>query len=376
MMKIDVVTPSIASSSGGVGAAVLDIYSNLQHRNKKLIVDILSLKSSALHDSENILLNSKTFKRFPPNSLGLSIPLLKNAVKSDADIVHLHGVWMATSIYPIVSKLTNKTPYVISPHGMLDPWILNRGKAKKKIAKLLYEKYSWSKCSVFHALNTAEADAILKIIPNAKIKIIPNGIHVNKDNKPIIPNPDKVVQILFLGRFHEKKNIHSLIKGVNLIPSKIYESYPFVLNIAGWGDEGYTKTIKNLINESDTKRFNFIGPVFGLEKDRLLNQSDLFILPSFSEGLPVAILEAWANGLPVIMSDFCNLPDAFVNGCALSVGTEPTSISNIIQEFLFLNMNQRHDLASAGFDYVEENYNWDVVCKSFEDLYTELTSSI
>jgi poly(glycerol-phosphate) alpha-glucosyltransferase len=71
----------------------------------------------------------------------------------------------------------------------------------------------------------------------------------------------------------------------------------------------------------------FTGPAFGEQKDQLLRAASAFILPSFSEGLPMSVLEAWAYGLPVLMTDHCNLPEGFANNAAIRIGTDVESIA-------------------------------------------------
>ena len=80
----------------------------------------------------------------------------------------------------------------------------------------------------------------------------------------------------------------------------------------------------------------FTGPVFGEAKDALLRSADAFILPSFSEGLPMAVLEAWAYGLPVLMTDHCNLPEGFAANAALRIGTDVESIAEGMRELMSL----------------------------------------
>jgi len=63
----------------------------------------------------------------------------------------------------------------------------------------------------------------------------------------------------------------------------------------------------------------FFGPAFGEEKEELLRSASAFILPSFSEGLPMSVLEAWAYGLPVVITPECNLPEGFAFQAALEI---------------------------------------------------------
>jgi poly(glycerol-phosphate) alpha-glucosyltransferase len=74
----------------------------------------------------------------------------------------------------------------------------------------------------------------------------------------------------------------------------------------------------------------FIGPVFGAAKARLLGESRALVLPSFGEGLPMVVLEAWAAGIPVLMSEFCNLPEGFAAGAAIDCGASAASIAEAL----------------------------------------------
>ncbi len=111
------------------------------------------------------------------------------------------------------------------------------------------------------------------------------------------------------------------------------------LVIAGWDDRGHEASLKQLcrelglpfsditagaIGESFPDERNgasvvFAGPAFGASKRRLYEIADAFILPSHSEGLPMAVLEAWAAGLPVLMTEACNLPEGLEVAAAIRI---------------------------------------------------------
>ncbi len=255
-MKVEVVTPSLSKSSGGVGSAVESLYSNLSGRYDHYQFDVLTLAGGK---GERW---GQEFPIMPPARLGLSPALLRRGLHSDADLIHTHGIWMATSAYQNVAHKFAGVPFVISPHGMLDPWILQRGKAQKNIARLMYENYSWKNCFAFHALNSKEADSIKQVVPNATIEVLPNGIDV-----PLYQaKTNGLIRLLFLGRFHEKKNVHGLVAAINAISAEDYNKAPFVLDIVGWGDDRYIAQIKAMIGEGVAERFNWIGPAFGEKK--------------------------------------------------------------------------------------------------------------
>ncbi len=373
-MKIDVVTPSLSKGAGGVAPAVVNLYKNICVRNEGVDIQLRSLAGGESMEWGGMPNQIKLAEhaRIPPAKLGLSPSLLWKAINTDADLVHAHGIWMMPTFYQNMAHIIRKTPFVVSPHGMLDPWILSRGQRQKKFAKAVYENYSWNNCAAFHALNASEADAIKQVVPNARVEVIPNGVSIKPDSKPVLTTIDGPLNILFLGRFHEKKNVHGLISAVNSISRKQYDKSPFVIKLAGWGDSQYVQQLQKLIAEGESCRFEWIGSVFGDEKACVLADADAFILPSFSEGLPVAILEAWAAGLPVLMSEFCNLPEAFAKNAALRIGTDVPSIANSLVDFLSLNNQERLNIALAGYEYVSVNYNWSVVSDQFIELYDDI----
>lgn len=365
-MKLDIITPSLSESSGGVGIAVLDIYSRLALRVPEIDIKINCFNRPSVIREEIENLKVQSYDRSFPEMIGYSHALLDNAKLFAADIVHTHGIWMATSEYQ--NRVSSSIPKVISPHGMMDPWIVSRGKVKKLVAKILYERKAWINCSVFHALNEVEADGIRALVPNANIVIIPNGIDVPE----LQARPEKERKILFLGRFHEKKNLHGLVAAVNAIPQKVYLKSPFKVTIAGWGDSGYEERVKTQIKDGMSERFEWFGPAFGEDKAQLFREHDAFILPSYSEGLPVAVLEAWANGLTVMKSANCNLQDAFLSGAALDTGTSLGSIERAITDYISMPWSEARGIARRGHGLALSKYAWDAVLPRYCEMYEEV----
>ncbi len=372
MMHIQVVTPSLSKKSGGVGIAVLNTYSHFSELFCDDNVEILSLHPYDDDSSRAERLKLTWFHRSLLSQLGYSKDLIAYARNIAPDVVHTHGIWMATSAYQNKLSVLYNTPAIISPHGMLDPWILSRGYHKKIVARLLYENKAWKSCRFFHALNNREADAIRSVIPKADIEVIPNGVDV--PHEYVEKSYSVVRKILFLGRFHPKKNVHSIVEAVSLIDCNEYNRRPFVLQLAGWGDESYISELRGRIAETYPERFEWIGPVFGEAKKDIFNNAHAFLLPSFSEGLPVAILEAWASGLIPLMSENCNLNEAFSESVAINTGVTPDSIRASIREFMEMSDSEVRDVSLAGYGYVRKLYNWSVVCSAYKELYEEACS--
>jgi poly(glycerol-phosphate) alpha-glucosyltransferase len=102
----------------------------------------------------------------------------------------------------------------------------------------------------------------------------------------------------------------------------------------------------------------FVGPQFRERKAAGFSHADAFILPSFSEGQPMAVLEAWAYQLPVVMTPSCNLPEGFEAGAALRVSPEPKDIARGLRELFDMGDHQRHEMGRRGKELVARRFSW------------------
>jgi poly(glycerol-phosphate) alpha-glucosyltransferase len=122
----------------------------------------------------------------------------------------------------------------------------------------------------------------------------------------------------------------------------------------------------------------FFGPAFGEEKEALLRSADAFILPSFSEGLPMSVLEAWSYGLPVVMTPECNLPEGFACDAALEIrsgeGSQGSDFSfqHGLRALLEMSGAQRGSMGMRGRRLVEDRFTWPKVAAQMKALYEEL----
>ncbi|PPC74954.1 hypothetical protein C4K68_23570 [Pokkaliibacter plantistimulans] len=372
-MNIDIVTPSVTTNSGGVGSALISLYQNVERFSEpgvNITVHSLSDHGEDYKKIKNTKIQYLTYPSYPPKSIGLSKELIHSLAKSSTNLIHLHGIWMMTSIAPLLAKKIRNTPYIISPHGMMDPWITSKSKIKKHLAMSFYERSSWKNANIFHALNKNEYESIKKLCPSANIRVIPNGINIPEYEK-LNSRINDVKQILFLGRLHEKKNLHTLVSAIGNIDDKTYERNPFILNIVGWGDKKYENFVKNLSQKSPN-RFNFIGPLYNEEKEVLLKNSDAFILPSFSEGLPMSVLEALSYGVPNLINKNCNIDNIFKEDVAFNIGTNEEEIQNGIIEFVKLNNSEVEKVRFKSLEFVKKNYSWEVVAPQYISMYKEL----
>jgi len=313
---------------------------------------------------------AQAFDSIGPKSFGFA-PGLQSAIEAfSPDVIHAHGLWIYGSL--VSSRLGRRGfPNVISPHGMLDPWALKQSRKKKLIAGKLFEDGHLRDAAAIHALNTEELAAIRAYCPETPVAVLPNGVNL-PDPITVLPPPtwrallpiDARV-LLYLGRLHRKKNLLRLIEAFAATRCN-----PWHLVIAGPDQDGEEAILrKSAAALGILERVHFVGSQFGADKTASFAAADGFVLPSFSEGLPMAVLEAWAAQVPVLMSEQCNLPNSFVEKAALATGVETDAIADTLRNFFEMPHGRRVAIGARGFSLVSRDYSWAGVASHFETLY-------
>ncbi|MFM5931847.1 MAG: glycosyltransferase [Novosphingobium sp.] len=358
--KIGLLTASASRQGGGVFEAVVS--------QARLIAGLGGqVEVFALHDSDTEAdrdrfggIPVQTFPVRGPRQIGYAPRLVEGLLAARLDCLHLHGIWM----YPSQAgsrwaALTGK-PYLISPHGMLDPWITARGRWKKALARLGYERRSWARAWGLHALTGAEAQDIARESGRTDNVVIPNAGPEAQGLPDKVPAP----VIAYLGRIHPKKNLDALVQGW----LQARKPQGARLQIAGWGDDADVAAFKAGLANADTS-VEFLGPVFGAAKEELIAAARFMALPSHSEGLPMAMLEAWAAGRPTLMTGQCNLPEGFAAGAALDCGYDRDSVARAVEQAFSLDGEHWRGMARAALSLAKGPFSAQAVAGLWAKAY-------
>lgn len=297
-----------------------------------------------------------------PTALAYAPGMMAELLASKLDILHLHGIWQYPSYAASAWARASGKPLVISPHGMLDPWITRRNRWKKRLAMALWERRSWRAASAFHALTEAEAADIAHECGGASVAIIPNPAPPLSASSPAPRSPSA----LYIGRIHEKKNLAALIGAWLSARSDLPPGA--TLTIAGWGDEAGIDLLERTI-AGGLPSVEFVGTAFGSQKAALLDIARFVVLLSLSEGLPMAILEAWAAGVPTIMSDACHLPEGFAAGAAIRCGADSAAIRAALIESFALPETKWQAMSNAARGLAATRFAPEQVARAWENLY-------
>ena len=362
--RIGLLTASAGSRGGGVSQVVADLAAMIRTSGGEPLVFALDddeREAAAATLSPTPLTVAKIVG---PPQIGYAPGQLRQLLEARLDLLHLHGIWMHPSRVGAQWARATGRPYLISTHGMFEPWTATRGRWKKALARVGYERSSWARASAFHALTANEAQDIARVTRRVEAIVIPNaGPDCGR-----APHSGRPPEVLYLGRIHPKKNFAGLIAGWRIAR----RPQGARLNIAGWGTTDDVAEFKRILAAAKDPSIVFHGPAFGDAKQHLLETSRFVILPTFSEGLPMVILEAWAAGTPVIMSEACNLPEGFAANAAMACATTPDGIALALENGFSLDEAAWLAMARAAQSLAKERFSAASVARRWERAYTSL----
>lgn len=314
------------------------------------------------------------------HGFGYSPELREQFKNADADIVHLHALWMYTSVLARDWKRRTGRPYVTTANGMLEPWALANARLKKRAAGFFYERAALREVACLHVNTDAERRSAEAFGVKGPFCIVPNGVTLPGDTVPDLSEAPEAAQaihrnggqaLLFLGRLHPKKNVLETLNAFIAVAPH-HPDWHFV--IAGWGADDYVTTLKVRAAEAGmTDRVHFPGALYARKKQAMLAHSDAFVLASHSEGFPMAVLEAFAHMLPVIMTAQCNLQPGFDAGAATKVNVDAADIARVLDEVFAASRDDRRTMGRKGRALVERQFTWDMVAQQMRQVYGWLT---
>lgn len=285
------------------------------------------------------------------------------------DLVHINGIWDPQNWLFQQVCIEQTIKVVLSPHGMLEPYILNRNFLKKRIALALYQKKAIKSADYLLATALAELNQIRKLGFFSPAQIIPNGIDVSEvvyRNQHESSGIEK--NILFLSRIHPKKGLEILIEAINLLNEPNIK-----ITIAGEGEEAYIDQLKKLCIEKEVDHlFNFVGGVYGKQKWKLYAQADLFVLPTYSENFGIVIIEALAAGVPVITTKGTPWEELEIHKCGWWIDLNVKNLGDSIREAIHTSREEIIGMGERGRRLVEVRYDNSIVAKEIFELYNSV----
>jgi glycosyltransferase involved in cell wall biosynthesis len=289
-----------------------------------------------------------------------------------ADVIHIHGLWEEHCVSAARASRALRIPYVLSAHGMLDQWALGNKRAKKAVYAALIEKTNIQKAACLHALTRAEAEDYRRFGATNPIAIIPNGVRVPEgitSSRFLQEFPHLRDQriVLFLGRIHYKKGLDLLVDSWRQVTREIPGAH---LVLAGPDFENTRIKVERQVHELGlSDRVTFTGMLSGPLKWSALAASELFVLPSYSEGFSMSVLEAMAMAKPVLVTRQCNVPEVSTHGAGWTIEPEQAALTNALFEALQCSRERYREMGRNGLTLVKNQFSWDTVGRQMLGVY-------
>lgn len=387
-MKVLHVIPSIAQVRGGTSQATIEMVRSL--RSHGIDAEIATtndngpnlLKVPLRQRIEYEQVPVWFFPRFSPSIKSLREFAFSSQLTTwlwqhttDYNLLHIHAIFSYASTAAMAIARLRRLPYVVQPHGLLCKWSLQQGASKKHIYLTLTEYANLNHSQALVFTSQQEQQEVSKLGLMSPSFILPLGLDLPSPIpdarhrlRQLLNVPEDEPVILFMSRLHPKKGLDYLISALGKLRDR---RFTFVL--AGSGSSDYEAEINELLVSADIDTRTYrSGFVKGEMKDLLMQGADIFALTSYSENFGVAVLEAMAVGLPVVVTPGVALASVVEQnqlGYVAELGV--AMIASSLQLCLDYPQTTK-EMGERARQMVRQQYTWERNASKLSEVYTAI----
>ena len=281
--------------------------------------------------------------------------------------IHIHGVWMYPQYITAKVCVKQNIPFILSPHGMYEPWLWERGTIKKNIYYHFITKKLFRKAKFIHAITPSEKKNLTKYFKGSDFVEIPNLIDDTQVNLKRESSAKRY--ILFLGRITKVKGLDILIKAFGQLKNK-----SFKLIIAGKFSE-YKRDLEKMIKEFKLEnQILFKGLVTGKEKQSLIQNAFVMVTPSYSEVIGMVNLEGGIQGTPVITTFQTGLDENWSENGGVLIHPNVEELTIALNNVMKWDAEKRDKNGNKLRKFVEEHYSWNSRITDWLQTYKEVSN--
>lgn len=282
------------------------------------------------------------------------------------DVVHIHGIWSPFVAAFALTAIRHRIPYIISPHGMLEPWSLTNRSMRKTLALRSYQGHVLRRAAALHATSEMEAGNLRRINGgDVPIIVIPNPVAEPTDAGDCRERPagEKRV-LLFLSRLHEKKGLDILLRAWD-------ETRPAAwrLLIVGSGEEEYVASLKRYCADHQVPDVEFQSHVDGERREEVFRSASAFILPSYSENFGNVVAEALIRGLPIITTTGTPWSSIVEQGCGWFIPPTFDELKVVLVKATSTDAHALKQMGERGRAYANANFTLPAVRPALLGMY-------
>ena len=367
MIRVAHVTTGLSATGAGVHEAVAGLVQRLGEGSgvEPQVVGVFT-------DAENWIRDRKRWagiRVIAGQGLGTSRFFAINAAVDrvdprSVDLVHAHGLWDGAVVAG--ERLARKAgcPFVVSPHGMLEPWAFRHNRLKKCLPWHLWERRALASADVLEAKSDMEAAGFPAVGLHNTAAVIPVGLDLPPEaSKP--PSQAGSRRCVFLSRLHVKKGIDILLEAWARTRPVQWQ-----LTIAGPDESGIMPSLRDLASRLGiASEVDFIGPVHGNAKWSLLRSADLFVLPSRSENFGIVVPEAMAVGVPCIATTATPWSLLQAEGLGWCVDPCPDALARALHQAISMPPTELEAMGDRGEAFVTARFSWKTIVRETVSLY-------
>jgi glycosyltransferase involved in cell wall biosynthesis len=295
------------------------------------------------------------------------------------DVVHIHAIWNYPTWSAMREALRAGVPYLVAPQGSLEDWALGRSRYLKGLYAALFEKPLFDRAAGIQALTAAEAEQCRAYGIKSPAMILANGVdlpRIDASGQPAdlraefgLPQDERL--LLFLGRLFPKKGLDILIAALGQL---IGTRDDITLLIAGHdAGTGYEHEVRTMLAACGVvHKARFLGELHGDRKFQVLRGVDAFALTSYSEGLPIAVLEAMAAARPVIVTPGCNIPEVKEHAAGWICEPDAPACAQTLQQ-AFEHEQELRRRGQNARRLIEQRFTWDRIAQSSLEIYHRMS---
>lgn len=289
---------------------------------------------------------------------------LREALSDRAPLFHIHmssrGSFWRKSTVALIASVTGR-PYLLHLHGSEFMTFFDRecGPLRRSFVRATFKH-----AALVLVLGPQWQRDVLRICPKANVEVLPNGVPVPAEGRPIAN--ELPPQILMLGRLGRRKGTFDLLRAFSIVAKR---NLSVRLVCAGDGDIEDARTLAH--DFGIDSRVEFPGWLSADQVRDQLRRATIFVLPSYAEGLPMALLEAMSYGLPVITTPVGGIPAVVAHGKTglLVDAGDVDKLASAISDLLG-DPNACARLGHAARAHVEHEYSLEAVIGRIRQIYS------
>ncbi len=304
-------------------------------------------------------------RQFPPgrgprllgNSPALRRWLGAQAGSGRAAILHAHGLWRMSVVYPAWAVRKGGATLIVSPRGTLSPWAMRHHAASKLPFWAALQRSAMKRAACFHATSEQEYEDVRRLGFRQPVAVIPNGVDLPA---PAAAPRGEARTLLFLGRLHPVKGVDALIDAWRLVQDRfpVWRLLIAGNDIDGRGRSGYADTLRRRVAERGAERVRFAGELRGEAKWEAYSRAELYVLPSHSENFGVTVAEALASATPVVTTRATPWRALEARGAGWCIETGAAPLAETLRDALARDPVDLAAMGRRGRRWMAADYSW------------------